>query len=161
MDNTMNTSNASTTDKRKHLLRLGAIIAVALVVIAGLAFYALSMWPTPKDTPNKTDSSLSKEEKAVKGVSKTIPVSVDSEKNTLFAFIRFNTSEQGDCTLTISNDSYTQKFYNSTKGLGKEHTGCLNWNINTESIPSGEYDVNVVFYGETKTQSYDQKLKVE
>ena len=149
----MNNDSTTPPTNRKKIVMIALGVLLAIIVVGGLVAYGLKMWPQQTSAPSKdTNEAVS---------SKTTPPAVDPKADAMFADIKFKTTEQGDCTLTISNKTNSVTYVNSTKGLSKEFTGCLNWNIDTKSIPPGDYDVNVVFKGATKTLTYDKKLTIK
>lgn len=63
---------------------------------------------------------------------------------TLTYFVYFDTKEQGDCTLTLENESVSYEYESSTK-TAKNATGCLPWNVSASNIQPGKYKITTHF----------------
>ncbi len=156
---------SGTPSKRVVLVGLSSVLLI--VVAALLVFYGLSIWPkqSSTDTGDKTEGITSTGN--VKTVTPT-PVKVEVAKNSkdnnkevkmLRTYVVIQTKEQGDCFLTLSNDKNTYVVKNSSVGV--EHAvGCLQWNVSTDGMAAGEYDLTVEFKGKSDHAVVKQKLNL-
>jgi hypothetical protein len=137
-------------NKKKYFIILSSVLVGALVLY-GVAAFALHLWPfgvqTKTELSNtKTSAKISMQKPTINPTTKVLQTSTT-----------IDTKEQGKCTLTLSSKVNKYVLENSTEGIeGK--TGCLDWNIGTESIPAGDYDMTVRFDGKTQTSSTSQKV---
>jgi hypothetical protein len=158
--------NPRTLPKRQLLYGVSGLVLV--VIVALLVGYGLKIWPQQKNSTSSSQekavvtSGNVKSEAAVpvKAVdTKGVPEDAKDVK-VLQTYVRIDTKEQGDCTLTLSrNGKAMQTFTSSTKDI-EGATGCLQWNVSTEGMEKGVYDMTVEFKGTNDNATVRQKVTI-
>lgn len=148
-------SNAGAMSNRNKLIIV--ILLVALLISGYLAVANVArLWPF--QLKNETASTLTppKQLEAPKPKRNITLVAPSIQQidgvDTLVVKTKVETNEQGDCTLTLTNDKTAISLPNSTKGIDGQ-TGCLDWNINASQIKTGRYDLKIEFVSESKELS--------
>ena len=148
-------SNMKNMSKKNVLLAVGLL---ALFLVSGYLSVAnfARLWPF--ELKNEKGSSLTspKQLEAPKPKRNITLVTPSIQQlngvDTLVVKAKVDTTEQGDCTLNLTNDKTSLVLENSTKGIDSR-TGCLDWNINADQVPNGRYDLKIEFISESKTVS--------
>lgn len=136
-------------------------ILVVLTVIVVVAIAGALGWVAYSQFTDKDSSSSDK-----KGVSRKHPEpaskSETSSEYDMSIKTPLKTKEQGDCTLTMKDQSgkvvLTEK--TSTKDK-KGQTGCGTWHLLTKDLKSGTYAVEVVFQNDGYKEVVNTELKLE
>lgn len=145
--------------KSKKIVIIIGITVMALVVVGICAFFAINL--IKRSTTSVPSAPISNTPTVKETPKMTIKESkVDKQNNNLSITTNIETKEQGDCTITLKNDTSTFTLTNSTKGV-EGRTGCLDWNIGTASLPKGKYDVTIQFVGEKDKFTTNQSIVVE
>lgn len=148
-------------NKRPNVKKsLMIVTTVIIVVVCGyFSFaYAFNKWPFALLTI-KTDSVNEQKPSSIISINEII---TNRANGTLEVKTPVDTTEQGDCTMTLvsktdSKSKYT--FTNSTKGI-EGQKGCLSWNIGVLAIPSGQYEMTVTFKGPTKSATTSRTVAI-
>lgn len=147
----------------KKVVIFGLLGALLLVIVALVVFYGLSIWPKQttsddKDQPAITTSGNVKATAVTPVKVETTKGSVaNSEARMLRTHVAIETKEQGDCILILSNEKYTYTMKNSSKGI--EHAvGCPQWNLSTDGMAKGDYDLTIEFKGTNDHATVKQKV---
>ncbi|MDB5165808.1 MAG: hypothetical protein JWM00_698 [Candidatus Saccharibacteria bacterium] len=146
------TNRANRATKKTYVLVVVSVVA-AIVVLYGLASFALGLWPfntaqTSETTPSKSSPKISMQ----------APV-IDPSTKVLHTSTTIDTKEQGSCTLTLSNEKNKYVLKNTTEGVSGK-SGCLDWNIGTGSILAGDYDVSISFDSKTQSSTVTSKVTI-
>lgn len=141
----MNTNNINHSQQKPRKSTI-IVIVVALVAIATLVYgvvaYTSPLWPftqTTKKVETTTGNSV-----ALDGPKVRATFEKEGDTKTLHANTDFKTTEQGDCTLVMTNPENTYTLKNSSKGIDGL-TGCPEWNVSVSSAPAGKYEMDVTF----------------
>jgi hypothetical protein len=135
--NTMNRFTNATKAQKITIIVLSVLITA--VVVYGAAAFTTRSWPF----------SNTVEEKPV----------VDADKDLLQVKAKVATTQQGSCKLTLSNKDNIFVITNTTEGV-EGQKGCLEYNIGTNNIPAGTYDLEVKFIGKTETATTNQVVSI-
>lgn len=127
------------------LLTTGAILIIAAGYIA--VAYAVHMWPFKAVSVAEQAAAPTDSRQAARKEKEVTPVTPYNLKFTT----KVKADEQGDCVLTMQNGEHTLTQKSSSKGTAGE-VGCPEWKLDTSKLPSGKYEVTVVFTGETVTE---------
>ena len=149
--NTMNRFTNATKAQKITIIALSVLITA--VVVYGAAAFATRSWPFSSNTSTQTKAPA-------KNPTMTMakPV-VDGEKDLLQVKPKVATTQQGSCKLTLSNKENIFVITNTTEGV-EGQKGCLDYNIGTNNIPAGTYDLEVKFIGKTQTATTKQVVSI-
>lgn len=147
--NTMNKFTNATKAQKITIIALSVLITA--VVVYGTAAFATRSWPFGNTAEVQTKAPAKNP-----AMTMAKPV-VDTENKLLQLKPKVATTQQGDCKLTVSNKDYSFVITNSTEGV-EGLNGCLEYNIGTNNIPAGTYNLEVKFIGKTQTATTKQTV---
>lgn len=135
-----------------------SIIVVSILLIAvsvyGTMAYTMRLWPFTPAATTRTAPPTAKNP----AISMEAP-KINPETKVLQANAKVLTTEQGTCKLTMTKGDIVYTFTNSTEGL-QDKKGCLDWNVGTDNMEAGKYNLEIKFVGKTQTASVKQTVVV-
>lgn len=151
MESTNNLPDQTVTHRNKKPFIITSAIAF-VVLVGGITTYGLyaadnNMWPF-----SQHDTSVDQNERNNENGKKLVEMTVSQPEvhdngvaKVVSIPVNVKTNEQGDCKLIITRDSFSRTLTSTTKGFENEN-GCLDWNIGTDEMSAGSYNVKVLFY---------------
>lgn len=139
--------------KIQKAIVLGTITILVAIAVYGAAF---TLGISKQNNINTETPSSTKLSRPIMTTKKPI---IDKENKILKIDSNVATSQQGNCELTLSNKKNVFVLTNSTEGV-TGRTGCLNWNIGTDSIPAGTYNIQIKFTNKTQSATTKQTVTI-
>lgn len=147
-------------NKKVIAISVGAVVLGAGITTYGLSAYNNGLWPFPEKVAVKAPD----EKKPFKEVETRLVDEPSYQKQETGALLTvrpaIQTSEQGDCTLTIKGYGETLEFKNSSRGVDGV-LGCLDFNADVTSLKPGTYSYTLTFQGDTQSSTVEKEIVLE
>ena len=144
-------------------MKLIALIAVAILIIAGAASYfavanAKNLWPFD------TDKAVVSNDKPSLKIEK-VKLSGEKGKEVLDVKLKLTSEDTGYCVLTLKSKlAFLTLDDSKNKQESKDAVApqeCLGWSLGTAGLPNGDYKLDVKFVGEKTKLSASDKVTLE